>query len=202
MRFLISTMLLVGATALACHGLFNDEAAWKAYDGLTGASPTVERLHAGSPLPTSRDELIRTWPYTSAASRARADILEAWEQEKPAPAQSGVAAEVWSSIRESGFVQELPFAFPPGAAAVALAALLLGIVMPRTRFRDFMIAFLVLGALACWPALAPPADQITYVSWFGPVRHLVAWFPQIAVGLMFVAGVLLVGKRRAAADVA
>ncbi len=63
---------------------------------------------------------------------------------------------------------------------------------------DFTIAFLLLGSLAFWPALAPPHDQITYVSWFDPIRHLVAYFPQVAVGLMFIAGLLMIGKRRPA----
>ena len=198
MRFFISMLLLVGATVLGCHGFFNEGSAWDAYKAITGDPASGRTLAANSNLPSSRDELIRTWPYTTAASKARADILVAWQNERPVAPQESVAKGVWNSIRSRGFVRELPFAFPPGAAAIALAALLLGVFMPRTRFRDFTIAFLLLGSLAFWPALAPPHDQVTYVSWFDPIRHLVAYFPQVAVGLMFIAGLLMIGKRRPA----
>jgi hypothetical protein len=200
MRFFISTALLVGATTLACHGYFNDDAAWKAYEAITADTASAKVARQAPGRPGDIDELISTWPYTRAASQARADILQAWEREKPVAADASVAKDIWNHIRQGGFVGDAPFAFPAGAAAIALAALLLGIVMPRTRFRDFMIAFLVLGAAAAWPALAPPAHQITYVGWFDPLRHVVAWFPQIAIGLMFVAGVLLAGRRGQAAQ--
>ena len=198
MRFFISMLLLVGATVLACHGFFNEESAWDAYKAIAGGSVSGQALAANTDLPTSRDVLIRMWPYTTAASKARADILAAWVEEQPAEPKESAVKGVWDSIRSRGFVSDLPFAFPPGAAAIAVAALLLGVFMPRTRFRDFTIAFLLLGTLAIWPALAPPADQVTYVSWVAPVRHLVAYFPQIAVGLMFVAGLLMIGKRQPA----
>jgi len=191
MRFLLGIVLVVGATALFCHGFFNQSQAWERYHALSSQAGAAAREG-----PKSREELIRTWPYTTAASQARLDILDAWVKEKPPAPREGTLKATWNNIRQGGFSSSLPFVLPTGTAVIALLGLLLSVVLPRTRMRDLAIILLILGALALWPGLSPAASQVGLVGTFGPLRQLVAWFPQIAVGVAFLGGLFVLGRRR------
>jgi len=190
MRLVLGIALIVGATALACHGFYNEKAAEEAWRPLAVAP-------AGTP-PAGTERLLEiteAWPYSSAAVRARGELATVLRVRPLSGESPPLASFVWERIR-NGFSSTLPYVLPEGAAGIALAALLLVCFMPRQRARGLAVLLLVLGAAACWPSLAPPALQAKALEFSDHVRTLMAWLPRISVGLIFLAGILFLAGSR------
>jgi len=178
MRFLLSTVLIVGSTALFCHGWFNDDRA-------------REALAEGGGL----SEIESNWPYAFTTAAARSDYVAGIVDAPPPRSRLTMFEHAWGRLEVAGFDDRLPFVMPHGLAAIAVAALLLAVALPGTRFRGLALLLLLLGAAACWPAYLDESSMASYVVAFEPLGEVIAWFPLVAVGLTFLAGVV-VGCRR------
>lgn len=188
MRFLLSVALIAGSTALLCHGLYFQEAA----AGTAGSRP-------GLTGDGSCAHVLAAYPYTLTAAACRRAALERWLANPPQPdAGLSVFQQAWYRVEHEGFGDELPFVRPHGLAFIGLCALLLGVVLPGTRFRSLTLLVLLVGLGASWPAFVMPGETVALVGFFEPLATVYAHFPQVAVALTFVSGLLLAGRRRPA----
>jgi hypothetical protein len=182
MRFILSMALVAAATSLVCHGHFHREGAEAA-------------LVAASSEPAF-DAVVRDYPYSLAAVDAGRKRLELLTQRKPTESGDGLLSVAWAKIAGGLNHEKEPWITPPAAGAVALAALLLAMLMPGTRFRNLALMALVAGGLTLAPSFAAPNSQVALTEAFGPAADVIAWSPFIATGLMVLAAFALGLRRR------
>ena len=191
MRLLLSTILIVSATGLFCHGLFLEDQARPLLPG----NGTPQNLPAIGDF-AALERIAEQWPYTQSAATARARLARSWAEVKPAGGpQLSLPDRVRSGVTED-IQKSPPFLKPRAAAALALLGLILAIFMPRQRFRSFSLLVFLLGAGALYPLFMDHAEVGLMVNQFPPLLHVYAWGAWVAIALVFLAGLLISTRRR------
>ena len=142
------------------------------------------------------DAVVQKHPYSLAAVDAGRKRLELLSQRKPADSDDGLLPVAWSKIEDGVNREKAPWVTPPAAGAIAIAALLLAVLLPGTRFRNLALMAFIAGGVTLVPSFAAPAAQVALTEAFGPVAEAIAWSPFIATGLMFLAALTLGPRRR------
>lgn len=182
MRFILSMALVAAATALVCHGYYHRD---DARDALAAADSE-----------TAFQAVVRDHPYSLAAVDAARKHLNLLSQRKPKESSDGLLPVAWAKIEGGVNYEKAPWITPPAASAIAIAALLLAVLLPGTRFRNLALITLIAGGLAVGPSFAAPASQVALTEAFGPVAEVIAWSPFIAAGLMALAAFTLGPRHR------
>lgn len=181
MRLLISTACVIVATALFCHGHFLESEAEAA-------------LQAQADLPGGLETVMQQHPYGPAGAEARRLLVEQWKSlALPAPVEP--RADLALAAIRASFLEEAPYLLPCGTAAIALAVLLLGVILPRQRFRGLGLTLVIFGGLAVHPWFLGADYVARIVDLLPPAVVVLAWFPRIAIGLLLLAGLLLAARR-------
>ncbi len=185
MRYLISLAFVVAATGLLCHGLFEDDAAQAALrsGGTAAAIP----------------ELERHWPYSPTTIEARKTLIPRWRSEGKGPSIEPDFGHAVARV-ERAFSNRMPWVDPFGAAAIGLAGLALAVLLPGTRFRGMALMGLLLGLVAAFPLYLDEGSQVGLVDTAGFVEPVMAEFPRVAIGLLFLAGFVLGPRSRRRSD--
>lgn len=177
MRFLLSIALVVGATGLLCHGVFKDEEAAAA---LKSAGRNEKALR----------DIQADWPYSEAAVQARTRLLDKWIEEKKSGETAPIFETAFARIHD-GFGDRIPFINPHAATGIGLVALVLAVIMPRTRLRGSALILIFLGIAASSISFLEPGQQVGLVNDIDFMRHAQAQFPRVGAGLMFLAGLVM-----------
>jgi hypothetical protein len=187
MRFLLFVGLLALTVLLFAHGLFFAEDARKAYDEASlSASPDYATL-------------IAKYPYSEATRDARLATIErraAHESQGALPGGDKLKDLLDTLLAKSreGVGDSPPYVMPFTAAVVGLAALLLALILPGTRFRGFALLGVLFGAAAALPGLLPPDDQVALAVKFPFAKTLVAEFPRVALAACLLGSLALAGR--------
>jgi len=182
MRLIISLALVACATTLLCHGLFTNTAAEAA-------------LAAATDVPALR-KVMRDHPYGLAAVEAGRRRLELLQKAPPPEGDHSFLPRAWEMVNDGVRDDQAPWVLPPSAGAIGLAALLLAVLLPGTRFRGLALMVLLAGVVALFPAYSAPSAQLEYAETLSVTTEAVAWNPFISSGLMVMGALLLGGKRR------
>lgn len=183
MRFILGSLLIMGATVLFTHGFLFEEAA--AAELGDPASASVGHL----------EEVESNWPYSSTAARARLLRLERGQPLLPSDYGEDVATRAARSARAS-WRDRPPYILPPLAAAIGAAGLALAVLLPRTRFRGLALLALLGGLGALFPAFSNPECQAEWVAEGSLWVPLMTEMPRISAGMLLASGFLL-GAHRA-----
>lgn len=182
MRFILSMALVASATALVCHGYFNRDEAYAA-------------LSAADSLP-KYDEVIKNHPYSLAAVEAGQKRLDVLVDRDPEPTGEDFFTLAWARILKGVDQERAPWVLPRTAGAIALAALLLAVLLPGTRFRMMTLLLALAGAAGLMPSYMEDGRQVDLVEGFSFTREAIAWNPFIAASLMVLAAFALGSRRR------
>jgi hypothetical protein len=184
MRFLLSVALIVGATGLLCHGIFTQEEAERARK-VTAAS-----------------DVERKWPYSEAAVKAREEQLKRLvDSPRTAQADEEFFDPAYAVGKiQSGFHDQMPWVDPYLASAIGIAGLLLAVLLPGARFRSLAMLIEIAGLLASAVSFLEPGRQAELARSFTFIQPVIHQFPRIAIGLMFLAGLMMGPRRRSRHD--
>lgn len=182
MRFLLGSLVMVGATVLLSHGFLSEESAAAAL-GDPGLAPLHRLLDVES-----------AWPYSNAAALARRARLERGDPLLPADHGGDVGTRAFRAARDS-WRDSPPFLLPPLAAAAAAAALALAVLLPGTRFRGLALLALLAGLAAWFPSFSDPACQARWAESDNLWVPLMVEMPRISAGMLLLSGFLLGAHR-------
>jgi hypothetical protein len=191
MRSLISLALFVLAGILIWHGIKSDPDARAEYDrqvNKVGASPDLDTLH-------------KLYPYSNAAVAARKLTLEnrvSKSAEASVPKKEDLKQVVFEipDKTRAGLAGELPFVQPYAAAVIGLGALLLALILPRTRFRGLAFLGLLFGGAAALAGMLPIENQVALVQKVPLLKSVIASFPHIAEACVALGAITLAARVR------